>query len=307
MELNLFDFDFSESNEEMFSDEKVMEKFNQLQEIFKERRNGHFVTVKSLPRDLFVYLEEFKKRGWIERHENAVIGPGIDIPDQYLIYSTADELVDEYREKMNKALSDPDVSWHYTILPIINSAARPVRWKNEKVKAEVSRRKREINKKAATELGLKHFIEVPSSRGIKMNPFGSKWSRKHVLPKVAEYVIPITDFEEMYNFFHEHAFFFGRRDWDWNDSTTPAYPEFKKLLPSLFDIACLCEAGDEKTIKLILDYAGCTYGGFKYKNPDITYVYPDGWSMERYAETLTAEDKKVIEEDQERLKRLHSY
>ncbi|RKJ27626.1 hypothetical protein D7X33_42785, partial [Butyricicoccus sp. 1XD8-22] len=122
-------------------------------------------------------------------------------------------------------------------------------------------------------------------------------------------IIPITDFDQMDDFFRTHVFFMGRRDWQEGyrqDFEIPPYPEFKRLSPSYFDIACLCEAEDEKAVKLILDYSGSVYG-YSEKNSDLTFLYPNGWSMEKYESTLTDKDRELIRKDKERLKRLHSH
>ncbi|MFD1363144.1 hypothetical protein [Lentibacillus salinarum] len=304
MELDLFDFDFTESNEEMFSDERVLEKFHQLQQAFKEKQNAYNMRLEEMPKDIIMYLDEFQKRGWIEKRHTS----GINIPDDYLAYHTADELIEEYQDAMNRVLDRPGINWYNHVLPIMNGKSSPIRWKNKKVRQEVSQAKHEINKKAAQTLGLKHFLEVPESRGKRMKCLDSKWERKHVIPKIAEIVLEITDFDEMEDLFRNHAFFCGRRDWTWGKSTIPIapYPEFKRLMPNVFDIACLCEAEDEKTVQLILDYAGCAFGNFERLNPDIGYIYPDGWSMKAYEATLTFEDIELLIEDKERLRRLHN-
>ncbi|MFD1362768.1 hypothetical protein [Lentibacillus salinarum] len=304
MGLDLFDFDFTESNAEMFSDEKVLEKFKQLQQAFKEKQNAYNMRLEEMPKDLIMYLDEFQKRGWTEKE----FGSGINIPDEYLDYHTADELIKEYEEAMNRVLNRPDTNWYNHVLPVMNGKSSPIRWQNKKVRQEVSRAKHEINKKAAQTLGLKHFLEVPESRGKRMKCLDSKWEKKYVIPKIAELVMEITDFDEMEDLFRNHAFFCGRQDWTFGQSTVPIapYPEFKRLMPTVFETACLCEAEDEKTIKLILDYMGCATGNLERMNPNIKYIYPDGWSMNKYEATLTDEDIERIIDDQERLKRLHS-
>lgn len=305
MGLDLFDFDFTETNEEVFSDDKVLEKFRQLQQAFKEKQNAYNMQMEEMPKDVIMYLDEFLNRGWIEKRSSS----GINIPDEHLTYHTADELIKEYEDTMNRVLSRPVANWYNHVLPVMNFNSSPIRWKNDNVREEVSKAKKEINKKAAQTLGLKHFLEVPESRGSRMKCLDSKWEKKHVIPKIADLVIEITDFDEMEDLFRNHAFFCGRRDWTWGKSTIPIapYPEFKRLMPTVFDIACLCEAEDEKTVQLILEYAGCAFGYFERLNPNMKYVYPDGWSMKEYEATLTFEDIELLIEDRERLKRLHDH
>lgn len=303
MELTLFDFDFTEANNEILSKERVSEQFAVLQKLFKKRRNSYFMGLNELPKDMLIYIDEFEKMGWIERRNG-----GINILNPYLDYHTVDEVVDEFKTMVDHALNQPDVSWYENVLPVVNHGAIPIRVKDEETKKQMYRQQKEIIKEATKKLGLKHFLQVPSSRGHKMNPFSSKWSRQHVLPTVIQYVKTITDYDEMESFFNNHVFFFGRRDWNFGKSTIPIppYPEFKRLTPGYFDIACLCEATDDKTIELILEYSGVVFGYSERENGQLKYIYPQGWSMERYESTLTDEDKKLIEEDQERLKKLHS-
>lgn len=306
MELSLFDFDFTEANKDMFTSKKISEQFAVLQKLFKERKNSYCMNISDLPRDMIVYIDEFEKEGWIERHN----GGAINIKDEYLIYHTPEEVIEEYRQVIDSVLARPSYSWYEDILPVVNFGPMPIRFKSDEERNLIYKLRKEVVKETTIKLGLKHFIEVPSSRGHKMNPFPSKWARKYVLPMIAELVIPITDYDEMENFFNAHVFFMGRRDWDRDgyrsDYKIPPYPEFKKLCPGSFDIACLCEAKDEKTVELVLDYSGSSYGYTEKVRDDLIYLYPQGWSMERYQSSLTNTDKELIKQDQERLKKLHS-
>lgn len=306
MGLDLFDFDFTEENEDLMTDERVFEQLEVLQNLFKEHNNGYYMRISDLPRGMVLYLDEFEKRGWIEyRDSNA-----INLLDDYLKYHTLEEVAYAFQSRIDRALNNPNVSWYETVLPIMSSGVIPIRCKNKDIEEEMRKIENEIRVEAAISLGLDHFLEVPSSRGMKMHPFSSKWSAENVLPLIAESIIPITDYNEMNSFFRENVLFFGRRDWDRdgirNDYDIPPYPEFRRLLPCTFSIACLCEATDIETIKLILDYSGSSYGNYE-KRTDLNILYPDGWSMERYESSLTDEDKELIRLDQERLKRLHSH
>ncbi len=307
MELTLFDFDFTESQEEMYSEKRVSEQFAVLQQMFKDRQNSYYMGMGELPREMIVYLDEFERRGWINKRKSSVSDPGINIPDEHLIYHTFDEIIGLYKQQLLQVLKQPNISWYEDILPIGNFGFSPYRYKSEELKEAVSKKKSEITKSIVMDLGLKHFLDVPSSRGNKITAFSSKWSKENVLPMLIEYVIPITDYDEMQDFFLNHVFFFGRRDWDWGKSTIPItpYPEFKQPMPSYLETAALCQATDAKTIKLIFDYVGYMSGGNVTKGKKV--LYPSGWSMVRYEESLTDADRRLIHKDQERLRGLDAW
>ncbi|GIN91899.1 hypothetical protein J6TS1_49990 [Siminovitchia terrae] len=56
---------------------------------------------------------------------------------------------------------------------------------------------------------------------------------------------------------------------------------------------------------LIFDYVGYMSGGGVTKEKKV--LYPSGWSMVRYEESLTGSDRRLIHEDQERLRRLDAW
>lgn len=294
MNINLFDFDFTDSYEEKFKEKNIVKQFNELKTIFKEKMNPYYMDLESIPREMNFYLDEFLKRGWIEKRGN-----GFSLLDEYIDYHTVEEVISSYKKALSKVLKKEDVCWYNDILPVVNFASSPIRYKNEKERKMIYKEKEKVIKDVALSLGLEHFINKPSARGPKLTAFGSKWSREYVLPMVAEQIIPITDYDEMKAFFYNHVFFFGRRDWE-NENTAP-YAVFKSLMPSYLELASLCEANDLKTVQLIFEYVGFVTGIAKGK----IVLYPSGWSMERYEKTLTTDDKILIQQDQERLKRLH--
>lgn len=210
---------------------------------------------------------------------------------------------------VDEVMKKPNLCWYNDVIPVINQGAIPIRCINNETKELMRKKQKEIIVKFAQKLGLKHFLNTPSARGYKINPFSSKWTKENVLPLIAEKVIPMTNFVKIDSYFSNHVFFFGRRDWDRSgyrkDYDIPPYPEYVKLMPSYLEIASLCEARDEATIKLILDYSGCSFG-YEKRQSNLTYVYPEGWSYAKYKESLSDDDIKVIREDQERIKRLTS-
>lgn len=305
--MNLFDFDFSNDRGDMFSDETVSQKFAELKRLFKDHRNPHFMSYGKIPSHILLYIDHFEKKGWVVRYKH-----GINILDPYLDYHTVDEVKSQFKHQLEQVLNQPDVNWYKNILPIINHEVMPYRVINEEMKKKMLELREQVAIEAAKRLGLKHFLEVPSARGYRTKPFTSDWARKHLLPIIIEAVKPINDYWKMKEFFTNHVFFFGRRDWDngyREGYKVPPYPEFKRLLPSIFELVCLCETSDENHIKLILEYVGIEHLGLrKIKDIEKEYkiIYPKGWSMERYLASLTDEDKRLIKEDQERLRKLHN-
>lgn len=281
--------------------ERVSNAFDELLELAKKRGNPIYIGIKNLPSNIKLYLLDFKENGWIEVRNDA-----IQIKRKYLKFHTVNELVEEYRSSANELLAKPDVCWYKHFLNLRNFFG-PIQYKSDQIRNEFYIEKSKVTKELAMKLGLNHFMKVPSSRGHIMNSVSSKWAKKYVLPVIAEHVIPITDINEMENFFKKHAFFFGRRDWDWEKSGSfkvPAYPVFKIFSPTEFNLACLSQAKDEKTVALIFKYMSHSSGRGVLNNR--TIIYPAGWSMERYEQSLTDEDKEVIQLDKERLARLHN-
>src|SRR5699024_3803433 len=154
--------------------------------------------------------------------------------------------------------------------------------------------------------GLNHFKEVPSSRGYKIGVI-SKWAQENILPVIAKDVLELTTFDEVKKYFKENCFFFGRNDWERscysNDYQIPPFPVYWKIIPTIFETACLVQAETEQDIKLVLEYVGYASGSKIEKNSNI--IYQKNWYFERYIDSLTDKDKELLREDRERLKRLH--
>src|SRR5690625_3127915 len=136
MSVDLFAFDFTEENNDMMTDERVTEQFKVLQTMFKERRNAYFYGYVDLPNDMMVYIDEFEKRGWIERR-----GEGINILDQHLKHHTVGEVIGEYKKMLSEVLKEPNISFYEDVLPIINIDGRPIRYKDEEEREDMSKAK----------------------------------------------------------------------------------------------------------------------------------------------------------------------
>lgn len=289
---SLFDFEFESSTTE----EDIVAAFEHFKQVFKKMGNYHSTSMDRLPFEIRSFVHHFEERKWIQ-FDGSRLTPRRDLLD----YKTAEEVAEEYQNILQEILSRKSYCWYSDILSVRNNI-EPFEFSSEEERQRFYELKAEITKETVLTLGLNHFLNVPSSRGMKMNRFSSKWEKKHVIPFIASLVIPITDYDEMKAFFKNNAFFCGRRDWAWEMQTTP-YPEFKTIMLTEFDVAALCEAKDEKTVSLILSYTGgswCNSGSEKYK-----ILYPDGWSYERYQSTLTFDDVDLIFADMERLNRLH--
>lgn len=222
---------------------------------------------------------------------------------QYIDFHDPQELIDVFKKLADERLSNPKICWYKDFLQFGNFFS-PIQFKNNEDRKRFAALKYNAMKDIAIRLGLDHFLNVPSSRGTKMNVLSSKWEREHVLPLMIEHILPITEYDEMASFFSSYSFFCGRRDWTWGKHAIDIapYPEFKSFSPIYLDIASLCEANDAETVKLIIEYQGCAYGS---GNREV--LYPKGWSMEKYQESLTDEDKELIRLDKERLEKLHNH
>ncbi|KRG13913.1 hypothetical protein ACA30_13375 [Virgibacillus soli] len=296
MELTLFDFDFSQ---EAKTEEELEKSFRELQEWHKERRLPYKLRLQNLPSHLRMDIERFKEKGWIifDRLTNEST---FEIADEKLLHYTVEELISNYRENMESLLQRKDVCWYKYVLNLRNFHG-PIRYKDKETKDEYYRQKDRITKEAALRLGLEHFRNIPSSRGMKMSHLDSTWQKEHVLPLITKHALPIMDIDEMEQFFKEHVFFCGR--WDWNTKGVPPRVDIKGFIPTEFDLACLCQAKDEKTVKEIFDYMGCSMSSGVKEGKIL--LFPEGWSKEKYYESLTEKDKQTLEEDRLRLERLH--
>lgn len=176
------------------------------------------------------FFHEFADRGWVTIKQNSV-APFRDLLD----YHTPFEALDIFQEKIDNILDSPDVNWYNNVLPILHFN---VTFKTDEDQELFRNLKQEVTKRAALSLGLNHFLNIPSARGHKINRFDSPWVRKHVIPLIASKVIPITDYDEIMEFFGTHAFFCGRQDWDSKYMTTP-YAEYKTVLLNPLDAAAL--------------------------------------------------------------------
>lgn len=156
---------------------------------------------------------------------------------EFLDYHTPEEAIENYQIVIESLLNRDKKCWYKDFLSARNNAG-PCEFKTEEDRERFSKMKKEVTKEAAITLGLDHFMNVPSSRGHKMNQFDSKWEKKHVIPMIAEKIIPMTDYDDVEEFFKTHSFFCGRRDWTWSKSPTPTppYPEYKTVSLSEFDI-----------------------------------------------------------------------
>lgn len=299
MELTLFDFDFSEEQEKMFSEERIKEKFNELIQYSKKEGNPHYLSIRELPNNMYMYLEKFIEKGWVKQHQANVY-----IEDKYLDFHTTEELTQIFEKAMSSVANKESVCWYNDVLPVINRLYLPIRIQ-KKVELEFRKVKKEIVKKYALKFGLQHFKSVKSARGHKGN-FG-KWVKRNVFPIIIENILNLSTYEEVEEYFNKNIFFCGRRDENMSSAYAKIapYPEFYRFSPSYLEIASLAQATTEKDVKLILDYCGILHYGLNAFTDYGNAIYPDGWSFERYLAELTDEDKVMIYEDRERLKRLH--
>lgn len=300
VEMDLFAFDFSQDQDEMYSDENVLKQFKELQLLSKRYGNGYCIGLEKLPNQMMMFIDKFVENGWIERR-----GSGISVLDEHLIYHTLDEVISTFENSMNRISKKENVCWYKDVISVINFCPSPIRWLDEP-KKEYNKLKNKITLKYALQFGLEHFKNVPSSRGMKMLTM-NKWAKKNVMPIISNAVLNMSEYEEIEKYFRNHAFFLGRRDWDKSGYTSdyhiPPYPEFIQLLPTTFDMACMLQAETSEDIELILEYVGHSRGSTIEEKET---VYPNGWSFEKYIDSLTDEDKELLQKDRQRLASLHN-
>lgn len=299
MGLTLFDFDFSEKQEKMFSEERIKEKFNELIQYSKKEGNPHYLSIRELPNNMYMYLEKFIEKGWVKQHQANVY-----IEDKYLDFHTTEELTQIFEKAMSSVANKENVCWYNDVLPVINRLYLPIRIQ-KKVDLEFRKVKKEIVKKYALEFGLQHFKSVKSARGNKKD-FG-KWVKKNVFPIIIENILNLSTYEEVEEYFNKNIFFCGRRDENMSSVYVKIapYPEFYGFSPSYLEIASLAQATTEEDIKLVLEYCGVVRHGLNsFTNYD-SAVYPNAWSFTRYLDELTDEDIVTLYEDRSRLERLH--
>src|SRR5699024_607292 len=210
--IDLFDFDFTED----VTEEKLKDHFHKIQTLFKDGRNGYFLSFEEIPNKTLPFIDDMINKGWLKNiRGNNVFG--VDIPDEYLIYHTTEEIIEDFREKIYGELENDykeDFNYYEDMLPVINSCSTPIRTKNDEIDRKANIAKHEMIKDVTLKIGLKHFLEKPKSRGGKMNPINTKWAKDNVLPIIIENDQIIEEFDEMEIFFNEHVWFLGRLFWD---------------------------------------------------------------------------------------------
>lgn len=240
-------------------------------------------------------IRELSEYGVLEISQSSEKVALYALKDDCYSYYGVDEVLDALEEEIHQLLIT-DGKPFYESFQILNFHTWKYPYKRTRANEEYYQtRTAEMMKSFALTLGLEHFLSVPKSRGTKMNRFNSSFAKKETIPKIAEDIIPMTTYDEIKAYFDRHAVFAGRR------GSVP-YPDYLTVRTSPLILAALVEAKDVKTIALILSYTG---GGWA-RGDESKYqlIYPDGWSYERYMESLTLEDIGLIVDDTERLKRL---
>lgn len=299
--LTLFDFDFSE--EKTVKDYEKM--FTEILEISKQKGNPYCLSREYLPPHIgMMDIFEMEKLGFLKTWKDY-----LEISDDKLFYHTLDEALAIFEKKMAKACNKENVCWYKDVISVSHGTGIS-RWQSKELSNAFYLEKEKIVRRYAEQFGLKHFKEVPSSRGIKIRSFSS-WEKENVLPVISKFVLATDNYDEIKGYFRGSSFFMG-----FNRGGYLPYPDFKSFIPTTFDIVCLSEAKTEKDVTLIFEYIGCSMGGvlcvINNISKDKKYlagkkiIYPEGWSWERYIETLTDEDKENIKADLQRLNRLHN-
>ncbi|WP_374724204.1 hypothetical protein [Calidifontibacillus erzurumensis] len=296
---SLFDFNF-----ESRSEEEVKEAFAQLIQFSKKNGNprclrtkGYSLNLdgscsfekKNIPSYLKTYFNDFEEKGWIK-----VNGDAIEIRDDLKDFHTPEEVVEIFRETVEEYLKNGGN--FYGIYTIRTNFSLGYKFKDHPTYLEFTRIMEKVMDDFAKKLGLKHFIEVPESRGHKMDLFDTKLA-KQTVKRIAEDIIPMTVFDDVRDYFNRYAFFRGI-------DRQMAKPDILVLKPNALEIQSLAEATDIKTVDLILSYCGAVWSKNSLKK--YTIIYPDGWNRERVLEELsTPEMIDVFLKEMERLSQLH--
>ncbi|MEK5217762.1 hypothetical protein [Psychrobacillus sp. FSL H8-0487] len=296
---SLFDFDFEPV---VISDEEVEEMWSLLQ--LEMKKEGNYFTERKFIEKLGLqkYQESFVKKGYMTlRHDQ------YSAVRSHLIYHTLDEILDEFEEKVERFLENPssDYRGSASFLLELPCDMAPTIDESQKIKGEAYELMKPFSKRIAIELGVDYYTKNILTSDYKMNCFSDKAYKTHFLPFFYDLVIPITDYDEMYDLLKNHSFVVGRND-HFMYGTTP-YLKVEKPMFSDLDIAVLCQTTDKKIINHILRRVGKSMGGRSNINDNnfSGLLFAPTFSYQDYVNSLTMDDSVKIFDDIERLNRLH--
>lgn len=274
-------FDFFQAEKGPASAEELSLWTEQISRYYLKRGNPYWYLKSEVVSEGFSYrsLNELIKVGVLDTMQSRE-EVRLSLKESYRQYESAEKVAGDLEEAVEKALYEGkrlyEVSWIFSHFYMSGQY-------NPKEAETYKRLSGEINKNVAIQLGLEHFINVPDSRGSKINLLSSPFEKNVTFPKIAEDVIPMTEFDEVKAYFKNNIFFCGKKDRnDW------PFPSLKELILNDFLIACLAEAKDQKTVKLILSHAGGTSPSIYVSRKNV--IFPDGWSLERFNSELSADE-----------------
>lgn len=296
---SLFDFDFEPV---VISDGEVEEMWNLIQLEMKKEGN-YYIERRIIEKfGLQKYQESFVKKGYMTlRH------------DQYsavrsqLVYHTLNEILEEFEEQVERFLENPSRDYKGSASFLLNLPCdmAPTIEESQKIKGKAYELMKPYSKRIAIELGVDFYTKNILTNSNKMNCFSDKAYKTHFLPFFYDLVIPITDYDEMYDLLKNHSFVVGRSD-SFMYGRTP-YLQVEKPSFTDLDIAVLCQTTDKKIINHILERCGKSIGGRRNINDNnfSGLLFPPTFSYQDYINSLTMDDAAKIIEDIERLERLH--
>ena len=302
-ENSLFDYDFDPV---VYTDDEIQEAFALLIQRIKEK--GNYYGLNGIEtEDIKKYFPEFEKKRWLDGNQVRR-----DLIDYHTIEEVVEKIEDYVYELIERIDAEEIINWYEDTWrawsKFVPCSMNVDNNKSQIMKKVISNKTRCYSKKIALKLGLKHYIENPSSRGTMMNVFNHKGYKKHFIPYLEKEIVKINDFDEMQKFF-DCYFLAGRRDQLWSSGSsfkTPPYPEYTKLSLNELQIASLCETDEsnyKEVLGMILKHIGCSSAGRSVKNLKLghspTFTYQD------YIQSLTDEDMLLIFDDLQRLEKLH--
>ncbi|QOY37686.1 hypothetical protein AWH56_008935 [Anaerobacillus isosaccharinicus] len=273
--MDLFSYDFEKAR--TITKEEIEQAAKDLAQFLKENGNPRVLSVsglhcrpnecgqvnekKYLPNSIEKMIPFLKDEGYIKFERDGVFF----LKHEYRDYHTIDELVERFRQIADDYFENGgDLYGLYSISTTFGLHYN-VDLSNHEINMGLGTAIRNEITSYSKNLGLKHFIEVPKSRGMKMNCFidGELKAIKRIM---AEELVEYTDYQSVKDYFKRHGAVSGpkyQKSYDPHGiSSNQKKIEMHIALPSAFCCQSIAESKDIKEIMMIMDYMGKTYGPF---------------------------------------------
>lgn len=293
--MNLFDFDFSQE----VTQEDIENAVKELAAYSKKLGNPRVVSVEyrfnefgeyektTIPIRLQQMIPHLIESGYVSSTPD-----GLVLKDEYKDFHTVSELIEHFRKICHYYLNNGgDAYGLYSIRTTFGLLYR-LKTQEEQRKFNFCLEKElcEIQRS----LGLQHFLNVPKSRGSKMNVLNEGKLRK-IRRIMAEELVEYTDYRSVIDYFERHGVCRGLLNYNenatWIDHSKTMKLDVITMLPTEFKAQCIAESTDPKEIELILDYIGCM--NRPKENQEIILINSKG---ERKRFMLNRDLKKTFDE-----------